>query len=74
MIDRLRVVVEQAEQLAPEEQEALAAAWAEVLEEREWEAITRKPEVRGALERMAAEALEEDVRGETEEITGDSFV
>lgn len=74
MTERLRAVIAQAEQLSDQEQEALAAAWEEILEEREWEHIVAKPEVRDALRRMAAEAREQDDAGETEEITGDSFV
>ena len=74
MIARLRAAVAQAEQLSDEEEEALAAAWEEILEEREWERIVAKPHVRDALRRMAAEARAEDEAGETEEITGDSVV
>lgn len=73
MIERLRALVAEAERLSEPEQEALAAAWEEVLEEREWDAITRRPSVRAALERLAAEARVEDAAGETEEITGDTF-
>jgi hypothetical protein len=60
MTERLRAVIAQAEQLSDQEQEVLASAWEEILEEREWERIIAKPAVRDA--------------GETEEITGDSFV
>jgi hypothetical protein len=73
MVDRLRAVVEEAEKLSDEDQEALAAILEEALAEREWEMIVRKPRVRDALKRMAQEALEEDATGETEEITGDTF-
>ncbi|HEY7779805.1 MAG TPA: hypothetical protein VIC85_06300 [Ktedonobacterales bacterium] len=74
MSERLRAVIAQAEQLSDQEQEALAAAWEEILEEREWERIVAKPTVRDALRRMAAEARDQDAAGETEEISGDSFV
>jgi hypothetical protein len=73
MIDRLRAVIAQAEQLPEQEQEALAAAWEEILEEREWDAIVSKPGVCGALRRLADEARQQDAAGETEEITGDTF-
>jgi hypothetical protein len=73
MIERLRALAAQAEQLSEAEQEALAAAWEEVLEEREWEAISSRHNVRGALQRMAEEARQEEAAGKTEEITGDIF-
>ena len=73
MIERLRAVIAQAEQLSDQEQEALAAAWEESLEEREWERIVAKPRVRDALRRMAAAAREQAEAGETEDITGDGF-
>ncbi len=50
--------------LSREENIALSA---ESDEEREWEAIVRKPHVRNALRRLAAEALQQDTVGETEE-------
>lgn len=74
MNDRLQAVVSEAAKLSEEEQAALAVVWEEALEEREWERIVAKPSVRGAFERMAAEALREDAAGETEDIEGDSFV
>lgn len=74
MIERLRAVIAQAGQLSDHEQEAVAAAWEAILEEREWERIVAKPAVRDALRRMAAEAREQDDAGETEEISGDTFV
>lgn len=36
-------------------------------EEREWDAIVAQPRVKNALRRLAAEAMEQDARGETEE-------
>jgi hypothetical protein len=39
----------------------------EEMEERRWKAIVSKPRVRRAIRRMAAEALEQEARGETEE-------
>jgi hypothetical protein len=36
-------------------------------EEQEWEAIVSKPHVRNALRRLAAELLQQDAAGETEE-------
>lgn len=73
MVERLRAVIAQAEQLSQEEQEALATLWEEALEEREWLSIVSKPAVRGALQRMAAQARKEEAEGETEEIVGDTF-
>ncbi len=73
VIERLRAVIAQAEQLSQEEQEALATLWEEALEEREWLSIVNKPTVRDAFQRMAEEARQEEAAGETEEITGDTF-
>ena len=73
MVERLEAVIEAARKLPEAEQEALAAEWEDILEEREWEAIVGKPHVRDALKRMATEALKEDAAGETEEIEGDTF-
>ena len=36
-------------------------------EEKEWESIVRKPHVRNALRRLAAEVLRQDAAGETKE-------
>jgi hypothetical protein len=74
VIERLQAIIAQAEQLSPEEQEALATLWEEALEEREWLAIVGKPTVRAALQRMAAQARKEEAGGETEEVAGDTFV
>ena len=74
MVERLEAMIEAARKLPEAEQEALAAQWEDILEEREWEAIVSKPHVRDTLKRMAVEALKEDAAGETECIEGDAFV
>ncbi len=74
MVERLRAVIAQAEQLSQEEQEALATLWEEALEEREWLSIVSKPTVRSALQRMAEQARKGEAEGETEEIVGDTFI
>lgn len=68
MVDRLRAVIEQAEQLSPEAQERLAAIWGEELEEAQWQATLSRPESRELLDRMAAEAIAEDEAGLTRDV------
>lgn len=68
MVDRLRAVVEQAEQLSPEEQERLAAVWEEQLEEARWQKTLSSPESLELLDRMAAEAIAEDEAGLTRDM------
>lgn len=70
MTERLRQLLEQAERLEPAIQDALAEKveqWLEELEEQEWDTIVSKPHVRNAIRRMAAEARNQEAKGETEE-------
>lgn len=74
MIEQLRAVVAQAEELPERDQELLAEAWQraiEELEEREWDALLQKPGSARFLKDLVAEGREEHARGKTEEITGD---
>ncbi len=64
MIERLRAVVEEAEKLPEEEQEALAARWEEILEEARWEAALSEPRSLRALDAMVKRAKEQVARGE----------
>ena len=68
MVDRLRAVIEQAEQLSPEAQERLATVWEEELEEARWQATLSRPESLDLLDRMAAEAIAEDGAGLTRDL------
>ena len=75
MIERLRQAFALAEQRSEQEQQVLAdLLLAEMQAEEQWEALFADPRSDTLLERMVAEALAEDEAGETEEITGDSFV
>ena len=70
MIDTLRRVIEQVEQLGPEKQGVVAERFQQVLEEleeREWREMFHDPRSLPALERMIEQALAEDEAGETEE-------
>jgi alpha-glucuronidase len=71
MIDTLRQVIEQVEQLGPDEQSIIAERFQRVLEEledeREWAEIWRDPRSIEVLEQLMAEAIAEDEAGETEE-------
>lgn len=73
MNERLRAVVDRAEQLPDADQEALAKLLEEELEEREWEALTRRPGTRAFHEELRAELREAEERGEVEEIHGDKL-
>ena len=66
MNDRLRAVVEAAEQLPDAEQEALAATWEEALEERELDALVRRPGARAFHDQLRAEAREAEKLGTRE--------
>ena len=73
MNGRLRAVLDRAEQLPDADQEALARLLEEELEEREWEALTRRPGARTFHEELRAELREAEERGEVEEIPGDKL-
>lgn len=73
MNDRLRAVIDRAEQLPDADQEALARLLEEELEEREWEALTRRPGAHAFHEELRAELREAEERGEVEEIEEDHF-
>ncbi|MGH2516385.1 MAG: hypothetical protein ACRDHP_12085, partial [Ktedonobacterales bacterium] len=74
MTDRLRQVFTHAEQLADAQQDALAAKWAEDLDELEWDALTRKPGAHAFHQRLIEEARQARAKGEIEDIDGDAFV
>jgi len=70
MTERLQQVLAKLEHLDPDQQDIIAdlvEQKLEELEEREWDAIVSKPNVRNALRRMAAAAREQEAKGETEE-------
>lgn len=72
MNDRLRAIVEDAERLSDAEQEALAIAWEELLEEREWAALTKRPGARAFHGQLRAEARQAQEQGTLEEFDGDT--
>ena len=69
MIDTLRQVIEQVEQLPPDEQAAIAAQFQRYLEEREaergWQERFSDPHALDALDQLIDEAIAEDEAGET---------
>ncbi len=70
MIDTLRRVIEQVEQLDTDKQSIVAGRFQEVLEEleaQEWRELFHSPRSAPALERLIEQALAEDDAGETEE-------
>lgn len=73
MNERLRLVVERAEQLPDVDQEILARLLEEGLEELEWDALTHKPGARAFHNRLRAELLEAEERGKIDELDGDKF-
>ena len=68
MTELLRQVVSEIEQLPPQEQDAIAKAIREGIEEREWDARVATPESQRFLERKAAEARAEHAAGKTREV------
>lgn len=75
MIERLKQAFEQAEQRSETEQELLAQLLLEEMQsEDHWTALFADPRSDTLLEKLVAEALAEDDAGETEEITGDTFL
>ena len=73
MNERLRAVIERAEQLPDMAQEALAKVLEEELAEREWESLTQQPGARAFHDQLRAELREAEERGEIEEIEGGTF-
>ena len=69
MIDTLRQVIEQVEQLPPDEQAAIAVQFQRYLEEREvergWRERFSDPQALDALDQLIDEAIAEDEAGET---------
>ena len=69
MIDTLRQVIAQVEQLPPDEQAAIAAQFQRYLEEweaeRGWQERFNDPRALGALDQLIDEAIAEDEAGET---------
>lgn len=69
MIDTLRQVIEQVEQLPPEEQAAIAAQFQRYLEEweaeRGWQERFSDPQALDSLDHLIEEAIAEDEAGET---------
>jgi hypothetical protein len=62
MNERLRAVVERVEHLPDAEQEALAKLLEEELEEREWEALTKRPGARAFHDQLRAELHDADTK------------
>lgn len=73
MTERLRRVFAQAEQLSDTQQDALAAKWAEELDELEWDALTRKPGAHAFHQRLVEQARQARAKGDVEDIDGDSW-
>jgi hypothetical protein len=73
MNERLQAVVDRVEKLPDADQEALAELLEEELEEREWEALTKRPGARAFHDRLRAELHEAEEHGEVKEIEGDTF-
>lgn len=67
MVEELRRVFEQVQQLPEDVQRKIAELVALELEEREWDALVGSPQGQETLERLAAEAREEIARGDVEE-------
>jgi hypothetical protein len=74
MVERLREAFALAEQRSEQEQEVLAAVLLdELFAEDRWDSLLADSRSVGLLERLAAEALADDVGGRTDVIAGDTF-
>jgi hypothetical protein len=67
--EALKRVVDQVEQLPPEEQDAIAELIERELADRKWEELYASPASDRFLERLEAEARREDAAGLTQDAT-----
>ncbi len=75
MIEALKEAFNEVAQLSEDEQKRIVEiVRKEIASEKHWQTLFRDPRSEYALKDMVAEALAEDTAGETEEITGDSFL
>lgn len=74
MVDDLKQAIELAERCPDEEQRVIAHLMIEEIHaEQRWTDLFADPRSERVLEAMAAEALSEDLAGETEDISGNAF-
>ena len=75
MIDALRETFNEVAQLPEDEQKhIIELIRLEIASEKRWQLLFNDPRSETILEHMVTEALAEDADGETEDITGDSFL
>ncbi len=75
MIDALRETFNEIAQLPEDEQKhIIELIRLEIASEKHWQVLFNDSRSEAILEQMVAEALAEDAAGETEDITGDSFL
>ena len=75
MIEALRETFNEVAKLPENEQQHIIdLVRQEIASEKRWQALFNDPRSEAALAVMVEEALAEDEAGETEEITGDSFL
>ena len=75
MIEALKDVFNEVAQLPENEQQhIIALVRQEIASEQRWQMLFNDPRSEAVLEELVNEALAEDAAGESEEITGDSFL
>ena len=75
MIDSLKEAFNEVAQLPEDEQRHIVEMIRkQIASEKRWQDLFDDPRSERVLEALVAEALAEDAAGETEEITGDSFL
>jgi len=75
MIEALKDAFNEAAQLSEDEQKHIVEVVRKAIaSEKRWQTLFHDPRSEYVLEKMVAEALAEDAAGETEEISGDSFL
>ena len=60
--------------MSNEQQRIIALVRQEIASEKRWQMLFNDPRSEAVLEELVNEALAEDAAGETEEITGNSFL
>jgi hypothetical protein len=75
MVEPLKEAFNEAAQLSEDEQRHIAEIIRmELASEKRWQSLFRDRRSERVLEKLVAEALAEDAAGNTEEITGESFL
>jgi len=73
MTEQLKEAVSRAEQLPQEQQDAIAQLILDQLDEQEWDILLNSQKGKVSLQQLIAQAKQEIITGEAEEIKEDTF-